>query len=613
MIDAALRRGEGGLTARREWLPRVVHIGVAVAALAVWALSLRRVDLAAMSDVGLVSALPAGFFVALAALSVSFCVALHRPHPHVPTVALHVLALIVMLYGVTAVIEEAPRFPVTWRHVGVTEYIARTGGVDPTIDAYFNWPGFFILSAFVTEAAGLASAITFAEWFPVVLNVLYAGPLLVILRSATTDGRLVWFAIWIFYLANWIGQDYFSPQALFYFIYLTVIAVILHAFTARDGRLAAWLRRLRFVRPTLAETSSRDLPPEPSLSAMQRAALMAFVILLFASIVPSHQLTPFFTIAALASLVATGMNRNRLLPLLMIVFVGAWVSFMATAYFGGHLEAVTGQVGQVNTAVGANVGGRLRGNPEHLLIVYLRLGMTGALWAIAFVGGLRLLRQGRLPVPHTLLAMAPFPLIIIQPYGGEMLLRVYLFAVPFMALLVASLFYPTSRAGRSWWTAAAVTAATFTFLAAFLFTRYGNERMDYFTQLEVDAVARMYEVAPPGSLLIAASGSVPWKYQDYEKHDYEVLLETDWFGATRGTPGARSESLVSGVRELMQEAKGGAYLIITRSQKAEVDLLGLAAPYELDRLERNLAASPSFDVVYANGDAKVFGLAGQRP
>ena len=56
----------------------------------------------------------------------------------------------------------------------------------------------------------------------------------------------------------------------------------------------------------------------------------------------------------------------------------------------------------------------------------------------------------------------------------------------------------------------------------------------------------------------------------------------------------------------------GSFFVVTRSQKAEVDLTGLGPPGSLDRLERAAAASPSLKVLYRNQDATVFVLPGYR-
>jgi hypothetical protein len=52
-----------------------------------------------------------------------------------------------------------------------------------------------------------------------------------------------------------------------------------------------------------------------------------------------------------------------------------------------------------------------------------------------------------------------------------------------------------------------------------------------------------------------------------------------------------------------------AYLIITRSEEAEVDLFSGLPAGRLNLLEEALTASPRFTVVFSNQDATIFTLA----
>src|SRR5205085_7371954 len=164
-----------------------------------------------------------------------------------PLLALHVAALVVMLNGIPVLAEEVPRFGATWVHAGFTDYVMRTGALAPGIDARFNWPGFFVLAALLTQLGGLASPLALAGWASVYFNLLYALPLAVIFRSLVRDERLVWAGLWLFYLSDWIGQDYWAPQALGYFFFLTILATVLR-YLQRPGdrvsRLAERLARL---------------------------------------------------------------------------------------------------------------------------------------------------------------------------------------------------------------------------------------------------------------------------------------------------------------------------------------------------------------------------------
>ena len=71
-------------------------------------------------------------------------------------------------------------------------------------------------------------------------------------------------------------------------------------------------------------------------------------------------------------------------------------------------------------------------NPEHAFISKMRLIMTLFIWGLAFVGGVFRLRRGYRDASYVLLAVVPFPLLLVQTYGGEMLLRIYFFTLPAM-------------------------------------------------------------------------------------------------------------------------------------------------------------------------------------
>ena len=380
--------------------------------------------------------LPGRVLFALVLLTVSFCVLLHRRPLNVPVAVLHLGILIFMLYGMTSFIEEVPRFAVSWRHAGVADYLVQHGSVDPKIDAYFNWPGFFALAAMFTKLTGYKNPIALAAGAPIYFNLLYLGAVAMIMRSATSDARVVWLGSWIFFISNWVGQDYFSPQALSYFIHLMIL-----------GLLLTWFRRERY---RSADGDAADTALLPSGTAWQRVGLLAVAIILFASIVPSHQLTPFATVASVVALVVFRRTTARGLYLLMLVLLVTWISFAAVSYLSGHIARLTSDVGNVSGNTTANVSERLTGSPDHLFVIRIRLVMTAGLWGLALLGLTRRLGRGHRDLTFAVLALAPFPLLGLQGYGGEMLLRVYLFSLPFVAFFVASLFYPSLTSRSSW-------------------------------------------------------------------------------------------------------------------------------------------------------------------
>ena len=473
--------------------PNWIRTGTVLGVILLWVLALRDLQIDRMNDYGLISVVPMFDFIALAILTVSFCLALRDESTHDAVLLLHVVALVFMLFGIASLVEPMPRFESTWKHVGVTDYVIRHGSVDPSIDAYFNWPGFFVMLAFVTEVTGAKSALSFANWWPVAMELMYLPPLLMIFRRATDDRRLIWLAAWTFYIANWIGQDYLSPQGFMFFLYLVIIAVLITWFEVASDAPHPVIRVLGRIRAptTLLTRLYRWIAPadKPGLEikGWQREALSAAIIVMFIVTTIGHQLTPFASIAGAALLVVFYRTRLIGMPLLMILIAGLWLRFGASAYWAGHGGQIADQVGALDQSVGSNMTDRLSGSRGHEIVVYIRTAMTLAFWGLACLGGLRRISKGHRDFTFALLAAAPFPLIGAQSYGGEMLLRVYLFSLPFMAFFAAAIFYRSDEVGGSLKTTSLVVLVSFVALGLFFVTRYGNERQDYFTTNEVAA------------------------------------------------------------------------------------------------------------------------------
>ncbi len=576
-----------------------------------WATSLQHVSVQNINNLGLISVLSPKIIVALIMLTVGFSLTLQRPQLRVSLLALYLVLVIIMLYGVENIIEEAPRFSVVYRHAGYTEYIMRTGTVDPSLDAYFSWPGFFVLNAFVTRVAGYQTILAYAGWAPVFYNMIYFGPLYMIFTAITTNKRLIWLALWFFYLTNWIGQDYFSPQGLNLFLYLIIIAILLKWFKLPP----AVRQRVRQPGPCVSSTifskgvrwfsdwlRAPDALRMP-LQKWQRRGLLACLILIFGLTVFSHPLTPFFVLVSVTALVVFRRCGPFWLPILMAVMIGAWLFFMTRTFLAGHLSTVIGSFGSIGNNVSTSVTSRaVQGDPQHNFIASLRLFMTALIWGLAFLGGLRRLRKGHHDLTYILLAGAPFPLIVAQDYGGEMFLRVYLFALPFMVFFAASLFYiKHSLVIRKTflWLTVAITITNLVLPGGFFFTRYGNENADYMTHAEMNGARYLYSVAPAGSLLIEGWFGTPWQFQDYEKYSCISLADA--------LPDAVMKVNVSEVIKYIENQKSAhTYLIFTRGQKVQAYALSGVPNGALDRLENALLKSGKFKMIYSNPDAQVF-------
>jgi hypothetical protein len=555
----------------------VVVTGLLATSLVLWGVSLGSIDLRRVTDVGLISALPLTFFAALFLLTVSFGLAVAGPRL-VPLLFLQLGVQVLILFGTPSLIEHGPRTQSAWRLAGIVDYIARNHSIDRGIDAFFNWPGFFILVAFVTEAAGLDSSLELARWAPLFFNLAYLLPLFVIFRVLALSDRQVWIGLWIFVAGNWVGQDYLAPQAFAYFIYLTMIAVILAAFRAGDERGSL--------------SVLRGLPPREL-----RVAAVALVLVLQLVLAPSHQLTPWVATLAVAVLVLDRRPPSPALPVAMAVIAATWVAFFTGPYLAGHYAEVATPLGAVSQNVDANLGSRFEGGSTgHLIVLRVRVLFTLGLMALAACGALVIRRRGARLRTIALLAVAPFLLLGLQTYGGELLLRAFFFSLPFIALAGGAALAPLFARRRSLGHFAAI-GVLFAIAVGLLAARYGNEKMDYFTKDEVDAVRFVYATAPPHAQLLSVSGSAAWQFEHYADFTYATLPD---FIVT--------ESMTNEVVRWMRPAPRSTYLILTRAQAAEAGLFRGWPPQLLNTFRANLIRSGRFRVVFSNRDATVFKL-----
>lgn len=578
--------GSRSILARLDGVSAGTLVAVALS-LGMWAIGLGRVDLAAMTDVGLVSVLPPLLLAGIVLVTLSFSIVVTLRPGTTWLVFLHVVALIVMLFAVTALVEPEPRFSVAWRHAGIIENLTRTGVIDPAIDAYFSWPGFFALGALFTQVLGLSSALDLAPWAPLVFNLLYLPAILLILRAGTGNVRLIWVGTWLFFVGNWIGQDYFSPQGLDYFLYLLVIGILLTWFRSAPAG-TSWLAR--WFQPV-------DEPSPPVLTAFQRAAMVGIVVLLFATTVYSHQLTPFALLGLAIALVVTRRISTTGLPTVLAVLLGTWLSYMTVSYLSGHISSLLSRVGNVDTTVAANLVERVRGSDQHLIVIIVRLANTAAIFGLAGIGALHRLVSGRRDITWPLLAVTPFGLLLLQDYGGEMLLRVYMFSLPFVAFLAASALVEWRGVADRLRRAVPIALVATLLVAAFLVSRYGNERGDYITTDEATGMQQLYRIAPADSTLVGVAGNIVWKFTDYELYHYRIV-----------TPGVTNFDLPGILEVLGENSDRAGFLILSRTQRALLEMQYGFTDADWQRFQRMVTAEPSLQLVYSNPDVEIYRL-----
>ena len=495
---------------RRHWT-----VIAALGGIVLWRIAVTMAHFAQMGPNGLVTLLRWPYFLGLIVVCGAFVAEVFRRESADWRVVALILVLIFILFGTAPAIEPVASITDSWIHTGFTSYILNNGHVLHGYDARFSWPGGFVLASLLSAFTGKTSSIAFVRWFPVFIEAMYLAPVAVIGSHAGVSRRTKWLGVAIFYSVDWIYQDYFSPQALAYFFYLVVIASVLalwspsrRGFVRGRGLIGTKLDQVRNA------VAWRRLAGEQTVSGHSSATVYFVLVLssLFTlAAVMSHQLTPYALILALlACLVTSRLGRPELLALTVVFAIG-WLSLGTSDFWLGHLSVIFGGIGQLSSTIGSNVTSRVVGSASHRFIVSGRIEFTGLVMLLAGIGFLRRATSSR---ALEALAAAPFCILALQGYGGEGLLRVVLYALPFLSLLAASAMVPTLTGEvRPWippfrqiylseWLRPVIVFVVLISMGVMTsIVRGGNDAYESFSLGELHAVNYVYDHAKPNQVL----------------------------------------------------------------------------------------------------------------
>jgi hypothetical protein len=600
---------------RRAW-PVIAQLFSLGASIALWGLSVSTIRAGSLDDYGLLPVFPLSFFAGLTLLVVSFVIVLCSPRPSQVLLAGHVLALILFLHGTMPLIFSEPFYPWAYKHFGVVDYIDVHGRLDGSIDIYQNWPAFFTLSAWFSRVAGTRGPLEFAAWAPLFFNICNMLQLRYLFGSLSRDVRSIWIAIFVFFAGNWVAQDYFSPQAFTFTLSLGLCAILLRWLTvATDkARMARWLAYAAAFVTRLGRRRRFASDPDDEPAGNQRVGRRAarnIAVLLFAVIVASHQLTPYMLIAGLTVLTVLGVVRPRSLVLLFAA--------MALGYLLPRLEFVqvnygvlTGAGDPLHNSHNATIGFN-QGDPGRLFSARASRFLSVAVCGLGLVGTIRRFRAGYKNLGVVVLAATPVLIILGDSYGGEVIYRVYLFSLPWLALLSAFALRPVRLGWMSARNLVRLTIPLLLLVALFLPSYFGMAATNEVRPGEVAASYYFYRNAPPHSLLMLASPQFPIRVtSDYDQFQLTIgESDPNLLAVKRSLRhrmfGSRDVPVIAEVMQSYGNNRS-AFLVVNHNAKIYSDVFDLLPRGSLDRLELALSRSGRFHVWYRNDDATIYQL-----
>jgi hypothetical protein len=634
-------------------------------ALGLWILGVIRVNVTWLGPYGLLPALPMLFYAGLAVFLVSATCELMRARPSPWRMAVHVVALVFMLYGTAPLIYAEARYEWFYKTVGIVQYINAHGRLDHHIDIYQNWPGFFAFAAWFDKVAGISTPISYGKWVQVAFELAAIPVLYLIYHSLSLSVRQRWVAILLYSAANWIGQDYFSPQALSTVLSLGIMAIVMrwlyvrppsprravqastgsqltslsaearsrHSGYRRPEYLPPWYQRpwyrRRWHRP------SDDRPPWHR-SFRSDAPAVAAIVVVFSLITFTHQLSPYVLVVQLGALAAARLMHPRWLPIVLAVIAIAYLmpryQFVATHY------GLTKSLGHFLTNLRPPSFSVPHVSPAQKFIQQCAEILSIGMWLLAGLGAWLNRHSGRAILGLILLAYSPVMLLALGSYGNEGILRVYLFSLPWSAALAAMVLAPTrdlasSPAARHSGLAAVaairrvarsaaevlrvpagfmrpgvlrIPAVIGIAIALFLPAFYGDDGFNRMPSAEVRVMTTFWLHAKPGHVFMAidqAPVGDTWRYN--------LFPLSPIFGGPLFQSQAATYSIADEIAHHARTKIPGnrpTYIILTGNMIANNNAYGIANPASFAILRSSLQRSHLWKLILNRGGVVVYEL-----
>jgi hypothetical protein len=538
------------LPAAERWRVTAPYLWI-IAALCGWAAALPGMAGATDSPFGLLFTGTGPALVAVAAVLVAVFVIALRDNSLVVAAAAIGAVIVVMRLTVT-LITDLPLYPWTYKHLGIVDYLMSHHAFPPSgVDVYREWPAFFTSFAWFSDVTAVDPVVV-AHWFAPVTHVVLA--LMVAGLSATLglDRPQTLAAVMIAELANWVAQDYFAPQAYAMVLGLGVVVTLL---AARTAPAAGWLS-----------------------------------LVLFAALVPTHQLTPYWVFGVVVLLAAARRLGS------------AWIVIPYAAVLIGYLIPRSyivfqhGGLSSLNPLANGAGNVEYAGSAAKMFTSLVCRGLSAGVVLLALIAVVVWWRSGRRVLVPAVLAFSPFGLLLLNSYGGEAIFRVYLYALPGCAVLIAPLLIASIRARAGRYVAVTALAGI---AAAGLQGYYGTwqinvQKPSQLALLEnlVDGVdvargpATVWNLHTSGFPSRATAKAVSLAVADSA---YDGTIFERWPGFETGFP---DTGQFDDVTALAAGSAGETFFVFSDEATTALAYLGHADPGTVERFEDMFATSP---------------------
>ncbi|MFE0751288.1 hypothetical protein [Gordonia sp. NPDC058843] len=542
--------GASSTPMRRTWRTAAPWVLLALCA-ACFVHGVRTIPTSAFSQFGLLVGASPTYATSIVLAALGFGVAIRQRNSFAAVTA--IIAMVICQRLPRAISTEAPMYAWTYKHLGVVDHVQQSGSLAHGVDVYNGWPGLFALTAWLGELTGI-EPIDIAHGFTPVYCLALAGLVYAAARAwqLTRDQGLV--ATFLVVSLNWVEQDYFAPQA--FAILLTVGILVLFG--------------LSRTRPT---------------------GTLALLIL-FAALAISHQLTPYWVLGA-ACLLVLG---RQLKPWWIVLLMGATLAAVLVYNFD-VVSQYTLFSGDVTGNARTNGAGQT-GMAGQVVASWVMRLLTVSLWAAT--AAVLLVRWRRRQPVWALGVLALSPILILggQSYGGEAVFRVFLYSLVGCAFVLSPVLVSGLRSRRRTFVPALAALLVVTAMAA------QASSANWYTNLIGEPQVAASEEVLGGSVFPAYVTPLVPVWPERSTGDYVRFAQyTDTYDhSLMFVPGMRGRSFASGgdYQLFMSVVTGRdrpTYLVLSEPMRAYGAYFGLFPADSAANLRSHVSTDPRWEVV----------------
>lgn len=515
---------------------------------------------AEITEYGLLATASPFFGLSIVLTAVAFGVAVRRNNIYAAVAGTALMVIAQRL--VCSVATDSPMYSWTYKHLGVVDYIQHEHELARGVDIYNGWPGLFALTAWISDLSGIPAP-SLAHWFTIVFQFFFVLLAYAVARAWGSTHMIAVTAAFLVASLNWVAQDYFSPQAI---AMLFTAGVMM--FVGMSGK---------------------------------RGVGAPLIILFFAAMVITHQLTPYWVLGAIGLMVITRRLRPWwiIFPLAVIVLSQTGYNFSEVDNFTLFSSDIT-QNAKSNIPTVGSVG-------QQFTSLAVRL-LSGGVWLLT---GICLLWRWRRKEPFWvfgILSLSPMLILGGQGYGGEAIFRVFLYSLLGCSIVLAGPAVRTLQAGMIKFSLVSIALVTSTALSAqgYLGAWFAN----IMPKEQVDASESVLEQADFPAYLTVAAPVWPqrstWRYVSYAKFDEgfddPMIYSANLVGSNFDT----DEDYEKFTQAINYRSDASTYLIFTEQMRLYAWYFGILPLDALPNLKARVEKDPAWTPVYDDQGFAVF-------